>query len=281
MRVVQMKPSYWNVLTDIDFRLPLYIVSTGSWTHQPQVFRKDGYKEFQWFQCLNGQGILEIDGKSLPISKGQGMLLYPGVPHRYYPLVEPWTVQWIEFNGTFAEEILQSMQFRESSVLFMTKPEVFESRIHEINHMFSVRKYSVSYEGSQLLYGLLLDLFRYTSTSDTRSNQEQYEHLKPVIDHIENSYDQPLTLIDLANLLSVTPHYMCVLFQQTLGTRPFEYINRFRIHKAKEFLQQFPAWEIQMITKKVGFESPSYFIKVFKKIEGITPKEFRKQHELR
>ncbi|NOV01054.1 helix-turn-helix transcriptional regulator [Paenibacillus planticolens] len=147
--------------------------------------------------------------------------------------------------------------------------------------MFSIRKNGVSYEGSQLLYGLLIDLFQHTSTSETRSVQEHYEHLKPVIDYIGNHFDQPITLQDLANCLSVTPHYICVLFQQTFSTRPFEYINRFRIQKAKEYLQQFPTWEIQTIARKVGFESPSYFIKVFKKNEGLTPNDFRKLHVIR
>ncbi|WP_162257282.1 helix-turn-helix domain-containing protein [Paenibacillus sp. Soil724D2] len=71
------------------------------------------------------------------------------------------------------------------------------------------------------------------------------------------------------------------LFQQTLGSRPFEYINRFRIQKAKEFLQRLPDLEVKFISEKVGFESPSYFIKRFKKSEGITPNAFRKTHSIK
>ncbi|KQX48421.1 helix-turn-helix transcriptional regulator [Paenibacillus sp. Root444D2] len=276
-----MKHFFWNVLTDIDFNLPLYIVSTGYWVNQPQVIRKTGYKGYQWIQCFEGQGMLEIAGKSTTLSKGQGMLLYPGVPHRYYPVIEPWTVQWVEFNGNFAESLLRSLHFHESIVLYISKPEILQARINEINHLYSLRKYLSSYDGSQLLYGILLELFRYTSTSDNRSNHDQYEHLKPVIDYIANHFDKPITLQDLANQLAVTPHYTCVLFQQTLGTRPFEYINRFRIQKAKEFLQQFPDLEVKFISEKVGFESPSYFIKLFKKSEGITPNTFRKTHSIK
>ncbi|CAH1202074.1 Arabinose operon regulatory protein [Paenibacillus allorhizoplanae] len=270
-----MKHFFWHVLTDIDFQLPLYLVSMGYWGNQPPVVRKDGYKAFQWIQCFDGQGILEIEGKSLTISRGQGMLLYPGVPHRYYPVEEPWTVQWVEFNGDFAGPLLQSLQFNNSMPLFVTKPDLVEARINEINHLYSIRNQISSYEGSYLLYGLLMDLFRYTSTSDTRSNQEQLEQLKPVIDYIQQHYAQPLTLRHLANQLGVTPQYTCVLFQQTLGTRPFAYINQYRIHKAKEILQLYPDLEISHISKKIGFDSPSYFIKLFKRSEGITPNHFR------
>ncbi|MGO4494822.1 AraC family transcriptional regulator [Paenibacillus sp. 2RAB27] len=275
-----MKHFFWHVLTDIDFQLPLYLVSTGYWVNQPTVVRKDGYKAYQWIQCFDGQGVLEIEGKSMTLSKGQGMLLYPEVPHRYYPVEEPWTVQWVEFNGHFAGPLLQSMQFNCSMVLFMTKPDMVEARINEINHLYSIRNQISSYDGSHLLYGLLMDLFRYTSTSDTRSNQEQLEQLKPVIDYIQQHFEQPLTLQDLANQLGVTPQYTCVLFQQTLGTRPFAYINQYRILKAKEFLQLSPDLEINHISAKVGFESPSYFIKLFKRSEGITPNHFRSVYKL-
>lgn len=276
-----MKHFFWHVLTDIDLQLPLYIVSTGYWTHQPQVVRKDGYKNFQWIQCFDGQGTLEIDGTSTTISKGQGMLLYPGVPHRYYPVTEPWTIQWVEFNGNAAESLLRSLQFENSRLLFLTKPKILQARINEINYMFGQRKHGASYEGSGLLYSLLVELFRYASTSEIRTNQEHYEHLKPAIDFIEKHFDQPIALQDLANCLNVTPQYVCVLFQRSLGARPFAYINRIRIQKAKEYLQQFPEWDVQTITTKVGFESPSYFIKLFKKNEGVTPNEFRKLHAIR
>ncbi|NEW05768.1 AraC family transcriptional regulator [Paenibacillus sp. SYP-B3998] len=280
MDVMSLNHFFWNVLTDIDFNLPLYIVSTGYWINQPQVVRKEGYKAYQWIQCFDGQGLLEIDGKSIPIAKGQGMLLYPGVAHRYFPVSEPWTVRWIAFNGKFAESLLHSLHLQKSMVLYTTKPELLLTRINEINSIFGIRRNISSYEGSHLLYGLILDIFRYTSLSDNRSNQEQYEHLKPVMDYIETHFDQPISLLDLANQLAVTPPYTCVLFQQTLGTRPFEYINLFRIRKAKELLQLYPELEIKTISTKVGFESPSYFIKLFKKHEGITPNEFKKMHTI-
>ncbi|RTE11253.1 helix-turn-helix transcriptional regulator [Paenibacillus whitsoniae] len=271
-----MKPLFWNVMTDIDFRLPLHLLSTGYWPHQPHVERKDGYRAFQWLQCTDGQGILEMEGTSYTVSKGQGMLLYPGVPHRYTPEQAPWTIYWVEFSGHLAPSMLQSFHFHSSTVLYLTKPELLLSRMHELNRLFPVRSPGTAYESSQLLYGLLVELFRFSSTTELRSNREPYEQLAPVLAYIEQHFNEPISLQDLADCLSVTPHYLCVLFQQTFGTRPFEYMNRYRIHRAKLLLQQAPEQKIQTITKQVGFESPSYFIKVFKQLEGMTPNAFRR-----
>jgi YesN/AraC family two-component response regulator len=57
--------------------------------------------------------------------------------------------------------------------------------------------------------------------------------------------------------------------------RPFEYINEVSIKKSKELILNNYNYPITTISTKVGFESPSYFGSQFKKIEGITPGQFK------
>ena len=57
--------------------------------------------------------------------------------------------------------------------------------------------------------------------------------------------------------------------------RPFEYINEVRINKSKELILSNYNYSISTISKKAGFESPSYFGMQFKKIEGMTPGQFK------
>ncbi|WP_028551546.1 AraC family transcriptional regulator [Paenibacillus sp. UNC451MF] len=276
-----MRNVYWNMLTEIDLNLPLYVASTGQWVSQPELIRKDGYKRFQWLQCIHGQGVLEICGKTITVSKGQGMLLFPEVPHAYWPVIEPWTLQWVDFDGKWVNEILRSFNFYESTVLYMLHLEPFLARFNEMNTIVSMKKNKASFDSSHHLYGLFLDLFQYTSSSENRSNHEQFEQLKPALQYIEQHFTNPISLQDLADQLSVTTHYTCVLFQQTLGTRPVEYINRYRIRKAKELLLQEEFLEVKTISEKVGFGNPSYFINTFKKNEGLTPRDFRRLHQLK
>lgn len=273
-----LKDYYNSVLTEMDFHLPLYLASTGYWMNQPKLIREKGYKRFQWIQCYEGEGVLEIEGKTIPVCKGQGMLLYPDIPHSYQPLVEPWALRWIDFSGKLADMTLKSLQFHESTVLYVTNPGPLLARTEEIVTAFRNKNSFSSYENSHLLYGLLLDIFRYTSITENRTNYQRYEQLKPVLQDIEHRYSEPITLNELADQLGVTPEYTCVLFQQTLGTRPFEYVNRYRIRKAKELLLQ-TGTDVKAIGTQVGFASPSYFIKLFKKNEGITPAAFRSMHQ--
>lgn len=96
---------------------------------------------------------------------------------------------------------------------------------------------------------------------------------------IETRYREPVTLQEMADSLLVTPQYTCHMFQQAVGLSPIEYLNRYRISKAKELLLEYSDLGIKAITFEVGFENPSYFIKIFRKNEGMTPLEFRKMHQ--
>ncbi|GAA4832293.1 hypothetical protein GCM10023310_06970 [Paenibacillus vulneris] len=267
----------WNTPTEVDVHLPLYIASIGGWKNQPEVLRKNGLPTFQWVQCVDGKGVLKLADKEITVSKGQGMLLFPSVPHHYYPVESPWSVQWVEFQGRLTKDILRTLHFHESTVLDIKQPDQLLGRIQEIYALFSAKRMPPSHDCSQAVYGLLLDLHRYSSQFECHeSSDEYYEMIQPALSYIEQHYNRTITLQDLADQLGVSMPYTCVLFQQTLGTRPIEYLNRIRIQKAKELLSQAENLEVKSIAEMVGFDHPSYFIKIFKRSEGLTPTAFRK-----
>lgn len=275
-----MSNRFYNVLSMSDYDLPLYILSTGYWLNQHTVIRDKGWGAYQWLQCQEGHGVLELGGETVTISSGQGLLLFPAVPHRYWAVQEPWTMHWVEFNGTLASELLRTLHFPESAVLYMTKPDTLLARVREINTLFQVKKSMVSgHDSSQLMYNLLIDISRFTSRSSTGTKPFAYERLRPALSVIENRYREPITLQDMADSLLVTPQYTCHMFRQAVGLSPIEYLNRYRISKAKELLLEHADRGIKAITLEVGFESPSYFIRIFRKNEGMTPLEFRRLHQ--
>lgn len=275
-----MDRNIYPVLTDVELKLPLYVTSSGGWNNQTAVTREHGFSDYQWIQCIKGQGMLSVDGTTHAVSKGQGMLLFPGTPHSYYPIVEPWEVSWITFNGKHVKEILASLDFTHSQVLYISNPDLTLAKLHESISILESKNPMRSLEGSSLVYQVILDLFKYTSKSEIRSKQQHFDQLSPILHYIEDHYNETLSLHNLAEQITISPQYTCLLFQQTLGVRPFEYITRCRMRKAKEFLLQDIGMEVNEIARMVGYEHPSYFIKVFKQHEGVTPKTFRKIHRV-
>lgn len=93
---------------------------------------------------------------------------------------------------------------------------------------------------------------------------------------IEEHYNEDLTLQQVAEDAGISPGYLSTLFNQELQCGFVEYLNQFRVERACTYLQQkyFKTYEIAY---KVGFHDEKYFSKVFKKIKGVSPSEYRKR----
>ncbi|MFE5321979.1 AraC family transcriptional regulator [Paenibacillus sp. NPDC056579] len=267
----------YMTITDFEQKLPVYLDCIGKWRNQYPIERPEGYPNYQWIQCTRGQGVLELNGTKQYIGQGQGMLLFPDEPHAYCATMEPWEVNWLSFNGSYAGEMLRSLGFIGSRILTFANPDPILQHIYRLMSVAEATDPMKSLECSSLTYQLILDLYRYGAQIDIRSRQQFFEQLAPALRYIEDRYHSPITLEDLASRLSVTPQHTCTLFQLTLGTRPFEYVTKIRLRKAKELLMRHQELDIGEVARKVGYEHTSYFIKVFKREEGMTPGAFRKK----
>jgi len=95
-----------------------------------------------------------------------------------------------------------------------------------------------------------------------------------VFDIIKRDYAKPLSLARLSEQLFVHPTYLSNLFKKQTGITLIDYINHYRVEKAKELLSD-PLNKIYWITEQVGFVNQRYFSQVFKRITGLTPVEYR------
>lgn len=95
--------------------------------------------------------------------------------------------------------------------------------------------------------------------------------------YIKEHYSENLTLQLVAEQTGITGGYLSTLFSQCLDRGFVEYLNEVRIEHAGIYLQQ-NYLKTYEIAYKVGFNDEKYFSKVFKKIMGLSPAEYRKKH---
>ncbi|ADU28756.1 response regulator [Evansella cellulosilytica] len=91
---------------------------------------------------------------------------------------------------------------------------------------------------------------------------------------LEHSHED-ISLDKLAKKVGLSPIYMSKLFKEKLGVNYIDFLTECRIEKAKQLLKR-PDKSIKEITFDVGYHEPNYFSKVFKKMCGVSPKEYRK-----
>jgi two-component system response regulator YesN len=101
------------------------------------------------------------------------------------------------------------------------------------------------------------------------------DHLTKATRYIEKHYDRELTLQRLADAIFVSAFYLSHLFRSEMDTTFSDYVCRVRISRAKDLLKNDKFLRIQEIADRTGFNDANYFAKSFKKLTGVTPKEYR------
>lgn len=100
---------------------------------------------------------------------------------------------------------------------------------------------------------------------------------KKALTYIEENYHKPITLVTVAEHLSITPFYLSRLINKH-GKESFtEIVNFQRIKKAKQLIEE--GYSFKEITYQVGFTSQSYFTKIFKKLVQMSPGEYKSRFE--
>ena len=109
--------------------------------------------------------------------------------------------------------------------------------------------------------------------------EQTEESISPVIlkllQHIEEKYKEDLNLKEISDKLNINSIYLGQLFQKETGILFSDYINNFRINKAKQLLLE-TTLKASDIGDLVGYTNKNYFYRKFKDIVGITPSEWRK-----
>ena len=98
--------------------------------------------------------------------------------------------------------------------------------------------------------------------------------IRDITGYIESHYMEDIALQDIAGYLNYSDVYFCKLFKQNFGKNFITYLNEFRMARAKELLAD-PGINIKDVGYKAGFRDPNYFTRIFKRMVGMTPSEYR------
>lgn len=99
-------------------------------------------------------------------------------------------------------------------------------------------------------------------------------YIRDALDYIEENYERDISLEETASKQGISSFYLSRLLTQWLRTSFVELLTSARINKAIKLIQQDDA-KVQNLSRRVGYQSPAYFYKVFKKNTGMTVGEMR------
>lgn len=106
---------------------------------------------------------------------------------------------------------------------------------------------------------------------------EKHNRVNQAASYIKNNYDKKLSLDNIADSQYINKSYLSRIFKEVTGFTVNEYLHICRVTQAKKLLEESDD-SVHTIAKKVGFETASYFERIFKKYTEMTPLKHRKKY---
>ena len=125
----------------------------------------------------------------------------------------------------------------------------------------------------QTMWKLLAEHFPLQAVSPA-SDLTEYERIRKILSYIEQNYMNRITLTDISENIHLCESECTRLFKRHMNTTLFAFLKEYRIERSLEYLNTKES--ISNIAEKTGFSDSNYYTKVFSKIKGCSPREYRK-----
>ena len=264
-----------NSYSNDNQQLPLVLNSCALDYNQEPIDRPIGLPLNTWLQIVHGSGEVIIDGQKAVAREGMAIFLEANTPYAYHATTAGWVTNFITFSGSLCEQVMSVLHINQSGVYHVADPANLGKHFHRIARIRSLSTSQQNRALSKALYSMLLDLSWNVQYITANLPAFQNESLQLVIQYIEEHYAEPLSLDDLAILVDLRKEYLCTLFKKHMGQTVFHFIWSIRIAHARIYLKQYPEKTVQDISQMCGFESSSYFCRVFRQVEKTSPQRYR------
>lgn len=226
------------------------------------------------FLVTAGKGIFIIDGIEYPVKRGNSVMLFPysSISVKAYPNIM-FEYKWVELTGFEIAVMISRTNFSKS------RPVAPEIPVESLFQYFDVCD-----DNSDTVYaacrtnGKVLILLSYYIQYYPSRKSTDTDYIMQARDYIERNFrDVSCTVKSVADKVQIDRTYLYRLFKEETGFSVIEYINNCRIGRACTMLNNTDV-QIKDVALSVGFSDQLYFSKVFRKLKGITPTEYRKKY---
>ncbi|MBY0203643.1 MULTISPECIES: AraC family transcriptional regulator [Paenibacillus] len=269
-----------------DSRMPLYLYGVGT-QEEKGLHRPGGFPVYQLFLARNGGGQFNISGRgTIVMGSGQLFALGPGIAHEYIAHTRTGgELGFIGIGGESANSVLQATGIMCERPRTLTGFDLIWSQMTELWKGLDQGGMSM-WQMSTLIYQLILDLAQamapvgYVSHVHGNSDAGQ-EGLNRAIVLMQAHYQDDLLLKHVAEAVGYSVQHLNRLFHQHYGVTGHQYMQRWRLQKGLEWLNEHPEASVKEAAENVGMEV-NYFIRMFKREFGETPgKGMKLRNQLR
>lgn len=267
----------------------IHLQETGGLDAQkPHTSRRKNLASFLFFIVIKGEGSLEYEGTTYPLKAGDLVFVNCKKPYAHSCSEKLWCLKWVHFSGPNVGSIYEKYRERGGrpvlTVSDRTQWEELLDSIYEIAASnLSVRNLAIKdMQICEKLTSLLTLLLEQSGSNDgpeekngrRKVGKAKKQNLQEVKDYLDANYAKRITLDMLAETFYINKFYLTRIFKEQFGESVTGYLLQVRITRAKQLLR-FSPQTIEQIAAECGMHDANYFARMFKKVEGVTPGEYR------
>lgn len=257
--------------------------------------REKGINQYVLIYCVDGSGFYIEDGKRHEVKKNQYFVLPAYKPHEYgADEGKGWTIYWVHFRGSCAHVYADGAATPQT--INVTMNSRIGDRITIFDEILTTLHFGEGIEdlryASSLLHHFLASMrylgqFRRAKarTGDKQlavhSNspfayQESFDIVEQAIHYMRENIESRITMDEVLRYVGYSQSHFSTVFKKKTGQSPLSYFNRLKVEHACCLLKT-TDMKINMICYKVGIEDSLYFSRLFSKVMGMSPTEYKNQ----
>ena len=259
---------------------PLIVTSCGTYrlktVKRLPTWRPKGRLDYQLLYIVSGKGHFYFHGEDRVVYAGRMVLIQPRQEQRYeYFGEDKPEVYWVHFTGSDVKNILHSYNIPMDDPIFYsgassTYSYLFKEMIHELQNC------KTGYEDLLTMYLRQIFLLVQRTRQEERPTVSTYiqEEMEFARRYFNEHYNEPISIQEYAESRNMSVCYFQRNFKQIVKHTPMQYLLTIRVNNAASLLET-TDYSMAEIAAIVGYEDPLYFSRLFRKIKGVSPRDYR------
>ena len=277
-QAVVLPPAIVELEEQDDFCQGLFITDIGYYPkaeHHHRI-REKGIGQYLLIYCVDGSGFYVVDGKRHEVKKNQYFILPIGKPHEYGATEGHfWTVYWLHFCGKAAHVFAEGAATPQT--INVTMQSRISERINIFDEILTTLHFGDSIEDLRYASSLLshfLASMRYLGQFRRAKAGAEKDIVEQAIHYMRENIENRITLAEVLRYVGYSQSHFSTVFKKKTGMSPLSYFNRLKVEHACKLLKTTDL-KVNMICYKVGIEDPLYFSRLFSKVMGMSPTDYR------
>lgn len=244
---------------------------------RPHVSSRSNLQSYLFFTVVSGSGTLVYDGVEYGLEADSSVFIDCRKAYSHTTSDDLWRLRWVHFSGPSMTSIYSKYCERGGRPVFISSvSSALDQAWSDLMIVASGHDYMRDMLINQHLSSLLTLIMTDSWHPEDKKAAPKRQSVDEVRKYLDEHYGEKITLDDLAARFYMDKFYLGKVFKDQYGATINTYIQSLRITKAKQLLR-FSEKTVEEIGYEVGIGAPAYFSRVFKEIEGVSPKQYREQ----